>query len=347
MAFELPQPLSSAGIIAGNTPTRAQILAQATLQEQLAPQLLNIQADREARREQLATQMALAAMSRPAQQIQRQQPSQQVPQERFVINPKGESDEAVAASFKMAMDKQKEKNIKGWAVLSSKLALMDSEERKKALAAPGVAEQLTEYMTSLGINELPSFQTKQEKELESIGAKAKSLEQIQAESEARAKGYSGERYKKGSQESIMSATDALQSASNIDNYFDIVKKYGRIAQANVPGRDLLYPEVAQAEAALFVPFQFSRGGKALTDSEQRLITSIGKNFAFGKIDRENARNQMMAILSRNIKAQAQAKLLGDAAPDILAELEQIKKGSKQGALMPGSKQQAGSDWRSY
>lgn len=134
-------------------------------------------------------------------------------------------------------------------------------------------------------------------------------------------------YQKGNEGAVQVVNDALQSFSNVDDYFDAVegKALSKLSQAEIFGLSaFMYPDVAQKEAALFVPFQFAQGGKALTEPEKELIMSLGKNPAFGPEERMGARIELKKLLFRRVKGNIEANLLGPAREMAIRELQSVQ-----------------------
>src|SRR3990167_8287612 len=142
MAYELPTPRSATDAITESMRQRIALLARPTLDEELAPQLL---------------QLGARGGGGPHKQ-------QNVT-------------DSVAEAFKAHAEKQKQKSVKAHMDILTKYASMNDKEKSH----PGNKQAALEAMLILGLDKVPSLEkTEKPKEPEIPGAKSLTYEQLSA-----------------------------------------------------------------------------------------------------------------------------------------------------------------------
>ena len=110
----------------------------------------------------------------------------------------------------------------------------------------------------------------------------------------------------------------------------------RYATSELPGSDLLFPAVSQAEKAMINIYQFSRGGKQLTEPERKSIKELVISASFGPAERVKAKLQFKIMIKRNIEGIIASRELGDAEKYLQGEYERVR-GILEPSKTPGRK----------
>lgn len=156
-----------------------------------------------------------------------------------------------------------------------------------------------------------------------------------------------QRMDKANAGALSDVVSAISGLGNIDTFYDKIDNTMFPQLSQVAGKSgaiggataFIFPDVAQARAATTTLFTFAKGGKALTETEMKMIDNLFTNLPYKSQQREDAKANVKNYLINQIRATMAGNLTGSARQEVEDMLEKAVGGKQAPKQAPQSKQE--------